>query len=340
MVNPALDIIHGMTQGAMMADQLRRAVNEQQMIAEERVKNQQLIQQRDIETRMQLAAVTRPVTGGAVEDTLDLSQTPGVSKSLASQMPGPQKVMRSADKSRMVKYKGADGSVFEGELLTPAEQASQRMSMDLAKAKALQQIHNSGALDLIRGQQALGESSGAIAKESRTFQAGEAAAGRNFQREMAGENRTFQGQQQERSFRHSETMQREQQAGMDRRNREDNAVQDRRIDRSIAADDARQVRTEHAEARGIQREIDKIQQQKAAAIAERERIGALSKSKLWEKDDKGIRTKETGNYEKATAKLRELEEHEKELKARMTNIYDRSRGPVTTADALFKSYGR
>lgn len=340
MVNPANDIIQSMMQGALMGNMLRRAQTEQQTLAQERAKNEQQLQLNDLETRMKLAAVTRPVSGGAVEDTLDLSQTPGVSKSLASQMPGPQKVTRKADASRMVKYKGADGSVFEGELLTPAEQASQRMSMDLAKAKALQQIHNTGALDLIRGQQAMGESSGAIAKEGRTFQAEQAASGRNFQREMAGDQRTFQAGQQERGFRHTEKMNRENQAAATQRNREDNAVQDRRIDRTIAADDARARRVDHGEARAIQTQIDKLQNTKRELHAKRAQIGELSKSKDWKNDTKGMRTKGQGEYEQVSAKLREIGEQEKELKARMDSLYGRHSGPVATAEDLFRSYGK
>lgn len=133
MRNPGLSIIHGMVQGAMMADQLRRAVNEQQMIAEERVKNQQLMEMRQAqedreEARFEMQALAggaKAARGGMVLDQIraPLPVADPMNPGQIRMEERDTELARKADAGRTVKLR--NGKSYE--LPTPEEQLKRRV---------------------------------------------------------------------------------------------------------------------------------------------------------------------------------------------------------------------
>lgn len=118
-----------------------------------------------------------------------------------------------------------------------------------------------------------------------------------------------------------------------------NKAMEEKANRRVASERDATAKADRKEAEKIQQQIDQLQKEKRALDSERAGIGQMSKSKAWQKDEKGMRTKGERDFARVTQRLEEIKKDEQELIRRKDQLYSRS-STVTTAEDLFKSYGK
>lgn len=118
-----------------------------------------------------------------------------------------------------------------------------------------------------------------------------------------------------------------------------NRAMESKEDRRVTREEDTNRKADRKEAEKIQSQIDALQKEKRALDSERAGIGQMSKSKSWQKDEKGMRTKGERDYARVTQRLEEIQKDEQELIRRKDQLYSRS-STATTAEDLFKSYGK
>lgn len=121
--NPVHSILQGILTGYSVANQIRRAALEEARFQQEKEERERQAQIQDLEARLRLAAIGRPVIGGVV----------------AEEVPG-SAVPRMRPAKNTIKYKTKAGEVLEYEPYSPDELEQRRVNLERqlvsAKAKA------------------------------------------------------------------------------------------------------------------------------------------------------------------------------------------------------------
>ena len=133
-VNP---IVSGLLNGYALAQRIRQAALEQQVMERQKAAAEQESQMRDLQTRMMLNQNGRPVSpaGTVEEDTITPPNIGGIPEDTLNA--GAFKPVRKAEPGRTVRYKSPSGEIITTELYSPEEQAAKAMQSRLAESKAL-----------------------------------------------------------------------------------------------------------------------------------------------------------------------------------------------------------
>lgn len=167
-INPVAQLLQGVLQAHSVANQIRRAAQDEQefsfrkeMALKAEQRQAQHDQIGDIQTRMQLAQFARPVVGGVITDETDLD-VPGVGPLNIGGRTVKASIARKPDAARSVKYKTRDGQELDYELKTPEEQ-----QMDaLKRLRATKGVEAYAHLQQLRGEELIKEVSRSMDRAS------------------------------------------------------------------------------------------------------------------------------------------------------------------------------
>lgn len=137
-------IIDGMVTGYHLAHQMKAQAMAEEAHQRNMANMDREAQIKDIQTQMMLGQNARPVNAGTISEQMTTpSQVPGLPDEQ-------QSIVRPADKSRKITYKGLNGQSQDYELLTPEEQAQRSAKLQAGAQTTLEDAKTQA--DLQRAQ--------------------------------------------------------------------------------------------------------------------------------------------------------------------------------------------
>jgi len=202
-------IMAGIQQGAAIANMLRRAALDEEVMARDKARMERENQMHDIQLQKTLQSSGRPVEGNVVRDKVKMpgAEIPGMDPRVAQAIGVGDRLVemaRPVDKSRLMRTKLSDGREVAVEAFTQDELRER----DLAERTAIGELLTKLKLGEVGQLREMGESPGAIAATNQTAANLRAAAGmlasdaRNSdtlrsREQIAEDNRTFDATQKD-----------------------------------------------------------------------------------------------------------------------------------------------